>query len=93
MTTTEVFKLEEIVGAAALERLLDGYPLIRWRQSTPHNWFIVDADGNSHCWHSYPGCAMPNLGLFESRSWGTSADLYFLKCAPDRERKAGDDVW
>ena len=65
-------ELRKLVGARAYHALAQGRPLIEWRRSSPHNWFIpvVQPEANEFLWHSedyYPERKLPDLRLFSRR--------------------------
>jgi hypothetical protein len=72
-------KVRLAVGGRAYNALKRGRSLIRWRQSTPHNWFIERADGNGYLWHSCPGEKFPPLHLFDRIQKDDSIEVYVLK--------------
>lgn len=72
-------RLREVVGARAHNALRRGRSLIRWRQSSPHNWFVERADGNGYLWHSCPGERFPPLHLFHMVHADDSVEVYILK--------------
>lgn len=73
--------VKEVVGLRAHNALRRGRPLVRWRQSSPHNWFIERADGNGYLWHSLPGEKFPPLHFFRMVYADDSIEFYVLKDA------------
>lgn len=85
--------LSLIVGTDAFQALCRETPLVIWRGSTPHNWYIERTDGSGFLWHSEPGEPKPCLSMFtkenDSRElvrsyWGKDSGLpiktvYILK--------------
>ncbi len=65
----EIKELRNIVGWRAFNALVKGRPLIVWRCTNPHNWWIP-ASKSSDCqflWHSEKGSNKPDLKMFEHR--------------------------
>ena len=92
-------ELKNLIGGWAYRALKQGRPLIVWRRSSPHHWFIEDSRNQNTLWHSDDyDRKLPNLDLFEKKSdskncicsyWGADSGMseetrYYLK-TPDQQ--------
>jgi len=60
----DLVSLKKMVGGYAFRALLRGKPLLQWRMTSPHNWFIEASRPGDYLWHSWDG-EHPDLRLFD----------------------------
>lgn len=65
---TKLDKLRDQVGDSVLTGLRDGtLELNRWQGTSPHNWFIMRADGKGRTrWHESSWVCELDLSMFDS---------------------------